>query len=175
MSRPKIKSKNDVKEGSCFKSIPVSSGRESYVPQVTPDRHQATARKMKDKLNIATWNIRTLLQKGKLENIKQEMERMKLNILGLSEVRWKGAGKITSGGHEIIYSGGTESETGVDLFSLYSEIIMRNLENHPGIKVELRQNINNLRYADDTVLIAENKEDLQKLLNIVEEESRKKG
>ncbi|GFO11985.1 RNA-directed DNA polymerase from mobile element jockey [Plakobranchus ocellatus] len=59
-----------------------------------------------------------------------------------------------------------------DLFSLYSEIIMRNLENHPGIKVG-GQNINNLRYADDTVLIAENKEDLQKLLNIVEEESRK--
>ncbi|GFN97051.1 craniofacial development protein 2-like [Plakobranchus ocellatus] len=117
MSRPKIKSKNDVKEGSCFKSrpIPVSSGRESYVPQVTPDRHQATARKMKDTLNIATWNIRTLLQKGKLENIKQEMERMKLNILGLSEVRWKGAGKITSGGHEIIYSGGTESDKGVGI------------------------------------------------------------
>ncbi|GFO19349.1 endonuclease-reverse transcriptase [Plakobranchus ocellatus] len=59
-----------------------------------------------------------------------------------------------------------------DLFSLYSEIIMRNLENHPGIKVG-RQNINNLRYADHTVLIAENKEDLQKLLNIVEEESRR--
>ncbi|GFO43596.1 retrovirus-related pol polyprotein from type-1 retrotransposable element r2 [Plakobranchus ocellatus] len=51
---------------------------------------------------------------------------------------------------------------------------MRNLENHPGIKVG-GKNINNLRYADDTVLIAENKEDLQKLLNIVEEESRKKG
>ncbi|GFO13981.1 endonuclease-reverse transcriptase [Plakobranchus ocellatus] len=61
-----------------------------------------------------------------------------------------------------------------DFFSLCSEIIMRNLENHPGIKVG-GQNINNLRYADDTVLIAENKEDLQKLLNIVEEESRKKG
>ncbi|GFN81087.1 craniofacial development protein 2-like protein [Plakobranchus ocellatus] len=110
MSRLKIKSKNDVKEGSCFKSIPVSSGRESYVPQVTPDRHQATARKMKDKLNIATWNIRTLLQKGTLENFKQEIERMKLNILGLSEVRWKGAGKITSGGHE-----GTESKKGVGI------------------------------------------------------------
>ncbi|GFO35533.1 RNA-directed DNA polymerase from mobile element jockey [Plakobranchus ocellatus] len=54
-----------------------------------------------------------------------------------------------------------------DLFSLYSEIIMRNSENHPGIKVG-GQNINNLRYA-------ENKEDLQKLLNIVEQESRKKG
>ncbi|GFO30487.1 endonuclease-reverse transcriptase [Plakobranchus ocellatus] len=61
-----------------------------------------------------------------------------------------------------------------DLFSLHSEIIMRNLDNHPGIKVSV-QSINNLRYADDTVLIAENKEDLQKLPNIVEEESRKKG
>ncbi|GFN77569.1 craniofacial development protein 2-like [Plakobranchus ocellatus] len=115
MCTPKINFNNDVNEGSCFKSIPVSSGRESYVPQVTPDRHQATARKLKDKLNITTWNIRTLLQKGKLENIKQEMERMKLNILGLSEVRWKEAGKITSGGHEIIYSGGTESEKGVGI------------------------------------------------------------
>ncbi|GFO45563.1 protein fam69b-like [Plakobranchus ocellatus] len=54
------------------------------------------------------------------------------------------------------------------------QIIMRNLENHPGIKMG-GQNINNLRYADNTMLIAKNKEDLQKLLNIVEEESRKKG
>ncbi|GFR92065.1 endonuclease-reverse transcriptase [Elysia marginata] len=51
---------------------------------------------------------------------------------------------------------------------------MQNLENCPGIKVG-GYNINNIRYADDTVLIAENKDDLQKLLNIVEEESRKKG
>ncbi|GFN90559.1 retrovirus-related pol polyprotein from type-1 retrotransposable element r2 [Plakobranchus ocellatus] len=61
-----------------------------------------------------------------------------------------------------------------DLFSLYSEIIMRNLENHPGIKVG-GQNINNLRYADDTVLIAENKEDLQKLLNILKKKAERKG
>ncbi|GFO43632.1 LOW QUALITY PROTEIN: craniofacial development protein 2-like [Plakobranchus ocellatus] len=92
-----------------------SKAIKGYMPQVTPDHHQATAHKLKDKLNMATWNIRTLLQKGKLENIKQEMKRMKLNILGLSEVRWKRAGKITSGGHEIIYSGGTESENGVGI------------------------------------------------------------
>ncbi|GFS23512.1 hypothetical protein ElyMa_001642200 [Elysia marginata] len=51
---------------------------------------------------------------------------------------------------------------------------MQNLENCPGIKVG-GYNVNNTRYADDTVLIAENKDDLQKLLNIVEEESTKKG
>ncbi|GFN93972.1 endonuclease-reverse transcriptase [Plakobranchus ocellatus] len=61
-----------------------------------------------------------------------------------------------------------------DLFSLYSEIIMRNLEGHPGIKIG-GSNINNLRYADDTVLIAENEKDLQQLLDIVKEESEKKG
>ncbi|GFO08077.1 RNA-directed DNA polymerase from mobile element jockey [Plakobranchus ocellatus] len=55
-----------------------------------------------------------------------------------------------------------------------SKSIFIALPKKPGIKVG-GQNINNLRYADDTVLIAENKEDLQKLLNIVEEESRKKG
>ena len=38
-----------------------------------------------------------------------------------------------------------------DLFSLYSEVIMRNIENMPGIAVG-GHNINNLRYADDTYL-----------------------
>ena len=64
-----------------------------------------------------------------------------------------------------------------NLFSLYSEIIMWHQEGYLGIKVG-GHNVKNLRYADDTVLIAENKEDLlsmQQLLNIVGEESRKKG
>ena len=63
-----------------------------------------------------------------------------------------------------------------DLFSLYSEIIMRSveLEGYPAIKVR-GHSVNNLRYTDDTALIAENKEDLQQLLDAVEEECSKKG
>ena len=61
-----------------------------------------------------------------------------------------------------------------DLFSLYGEIIMRNIEGQPGIRVG-GHNINNLRYADDTVLISENEKDLQQLLNIVESKSKEKG
>ncbi|GFR71836.1 endonuclease-reverse transcriptase [Elysia marginata] len=57
---------------------------------------------------------------------------------------------------------------------MYDTFDTFNLENCPGIKVG-GYNVNNIIYADDTVLIAENKDDLQKLLNIVEEESRKKG
>ena len=61
-----------------------------------------------------------------------------------------------------------------DLFSLYSENILRLLEDFPGIKFGGKM-INNLKYADDTVLIAENEKDLQILLDIVVKESHKKG
>ena len=52
------------------------------------------------------------------------------------------------------------------LFSLYAEYIMRNAgldEAHAGIKIA-RRDINNLRYADDTTLMAENGEELKSLL-----------
>jgi len=61
-----------------------------------------------------------------------------------------------------------------DLFSLYSEYIMRSIQGMPGIRVGGR-NINNLRYADDTVLIATTEKDLQDILNIIESESNKVG
>ncbi|RUS72954.1 hypothetical protein EGW08_019284 [Elysia chlorotica] len=73
---------NDVKEQSVI-NRPLSSGRDSHVLQVTPDRHQATACKLR--MKIATWNVKTMAQKGKLENIKQEMERLKWNKRGTLE------------------------------------------------------------------------------------------
>ena len=48
-----------------------------------------------------------------------------------------------------------------DLFNIYSEMILRNLEDIEGVKVG-GYNCNNLRYADDTVLIASSEEDLKK-------------
>ena len=61
-----------------------------------------------------------------------------------------------------------------DLFNIYSETIMRNLENKPGIKVN-GENINNIRYADDTALFATSEKDLQNLLNVVVTKSERKG
>ena len=63
------------------------------------------------------------------------------------------------------------------LFNFYAEYIMRNagLEEAPaGIKIS-RRNINNLRYADDTTLMAESEEKLKSLLMKVKEESEKVG
>ena len=63
------------------------------------------------------------------------------------------------------------------LFNLYAEYIMRSTgleEAQAGIKIAGR-NINNLRYADDTTLMAECKEELNSLLMKVKEESEKSG
>ena len=60
-----------------------------------------------------------------------------------------------------------------DLFSIYSEIIMRALEGMPGIKIG-GYKMNNIRYADDTVLIADNEKELQEMLDTVVRESEKK-
>ena len=63
------------------------------------------------------------------------------------------------------------------LFNLYAEYIMRNTrldEAQAGIKIAWR-NINNLRYAEDTNLMAESKEELKGLLMKVKEKSEKVG
>ena len=63
------------------------------------------------------------------------------------------------------------------LFNFYAEYIMRNVgldEAQAGIKIAGRNN-NNLRYADDTTLMAESEEELKNLLYKVKEESEKVG
>ena len=63
------------------------------------------------------------------------------------------------------------------LFNVYAEYIMRNAEleeAQAGIKIAGR-NINNLRYADDTTIMAESKEELKSLLMKVKEEREKAG
>ena len=63
------------------------------------------------------------------------------------------------------------------LFNLHAEYIMRNAgleEAQAGIKIS-RRNINNLRYADDTTLMAESEGELKSLLMKVREESEKVG
>ena len=55
---------------------------------------------------LGTWNVRTAHETGKLEQIVKEMKRYKLGILGVSEMRWAGSGKIVSDDITVLYSGG---------------------------------------------------------------------
>ena len=56
----------------------------------------------KEQYCIGTWNIRSMNQ-GKLEVVKQEMARMNIDILGISELRWTGMGGFNSDDHYIYY------------------------------------------------------------------------
>ena len=48
----------------------------------------------KEQYCIGTWNVRSMNQ-GKLEVVKQEMARVNVNILGISELKWTGMGDLT--------------------------------------------------------------------------------
>ena len=53
---------------------------------------------------IGTWNVRSMNQ-GKWELVKQEMARMNVDILGISELKWTGMGEFNSDDHYIYYCG----------------------------------------------------------------------
>ena len=52
----------------------------------------------KEQYCIGTWNVRSTNQ-GKLDVVKQEMARVNINILGISELKWIGMGDFNSGDH----------------------------------------------------------------------------
>ena len=53
---------------------------------------------------IGTWNVRSMNQ-GKLEVVKQEMVRLNIDLLEISEVKWTGMGEFNSDDHYIYYYG----------------------------------------------------------------------
>ena len=89
-----------------------------------------------------------------------------------------GSGNIYSiGDYQSVINKRAEEGWSPCLFNFYAEYIMRNAglkETQAGIKIAKR-NINNLRYADDTTLMAESGEELKSLLMKVKEESEKVG
>ena len=56
----------------------------------------------KEQYCIGTWNVRSTIQ-GKLEVVKQEMARVNINILEISELKWTGMGEFNSEDHYIYY------------------------------------------------------------------------
>ena len=70
------------------------------VVEVTGDRSKI--RCCKEQYCIGTWNVRSMNQ-GKLEVVKQEMARVNINILGISELKWTAMGGFISDVHYIYY------------------------------------------------------------------------
>lgn len=58
---------------------------------------------------IATWNVRSLLQSGKFGNAVKEIKRLRIKIMGLSEVRWPKSESLRMDGAHMFFSRGQES------------------------------------------------------------------
>ena len=76
--------------------------KQDPVVDVTGDRSKIQC--CKEQYCIGTWNVRSMNQ-GKLEMAKQEMARVNVDNLGISELKWTGMGEFNSNDHYIYYCG----------------------------------------------------------------------
>ena len=95
----------------------------------------------KEQYCIGTWNVRSMSQ-GKLEVVKQEMARVNVNILGISELKWTGMDEFNSDDHYIYYCG-QESlrRNGVAIIinkRVQNEVLRCNLKNERMISVRFQ-------------------------------------
>lgn len=91
--------------------IKKSSQLQIQMNQPTGDGTRARKRNndfRKHDWKLGSWNVRTMLQAGKMQEIANEMLRFKLNVLALQEIRWKEAGKIDKLNYTLFFSGNAE-------------------------------------------------------------------
>ena len=78
--------------------------KQKQYPIVDGTGDRSKVRCYKKQYCIGTWNVRSM-NLGKLEVVKQEMARVNVNILGISELKWTCMGKFNSDDHYIYYCG----------------------------------------------------------------------
>ena len=78
--------------------------KQTQCPAVDVTGHRSKFQCCKEQYCIGTWNVR-FMNEGKLEVVKQEMARLNVDILGISELKWTGMGEFNSDDHYIYYCG----------------------------------------------------------------------
>jgi len=59
---------------------------------------------MSNKLHIGTWNVKTLLKHGKMQELAEELAKTQLEIVAIQETRWSGIGLIKKKDFSLYYS-----------------------------------------------------------------------
>ena len=90
-------------------AMPCMKSRDEIRKEVsTPMESLATP---KHQVRVAAWNVRTMYESGRTAQVVREMERYKVNLLGVSEMRWTDSGILTlNSGHTVCYSGRTDGQ-----------------------------------------------------------------
>ena len=61
-------------------------------------------------LRFGTWNVRTMLQAGTMNSLSEEIEKYRMDIVALQEIRWKGKGIIKKPKFTMYFSGNEERQ-----------------------------------------------------------------
>ena len=78
--------------------------KQKQYPVVDVAGNRSKVQCCKQQYCMGTWNVMSMNQ-GKFEVVKQEMARVNINILGISELRWTGMGEFKSDDHYIYFCG----------------------------------------------------------------------
>ena len=78
--------------------------KQKQYPAVDVTGDRSKVRCCEEQYCTETWNVRSMNQ-GKLEVVKQEMARVNVDILGISELKWTGMGEFNLDDHYIYYCG----------------------------------------------------------------------
>ena len=78
--------------------------KEKQCPALNVTGDGSKVRSYKEQYCIGTWNVRSM-NLGKLQVVKQEMTKVNVDILGISELKWTGIGEFNSNDHYIYYCG----------------------------------------------------------------------
>ena len=87
-----------------FRKNEETEPKQKQHPVVDVTSYRSKVRCCKQQYGIGTRNVRSMNQ-GELEVVKQEMARVNVNILGISDLKWTGMGEFNSGDHYIYYCG----------------------------------------------------------------------
>jgi hypothetical protein len=68
-------------------------------------RQMRVKRNKENKIIIGTWNVRTLLQLGKMQELAEQIGKTQLEILAIQEIRWRGTSLIKKQNYSLYYSG----------------------------------------------------------------------
>jgi hypothetical protein len=136
------------------------------------DYRQKQKKKEHHSFKIGTWNIRTLYQIGKLKNLKKEIQKKAVSVLGVGEVRWKGQGEIRSN-YTVYYSGGDRAERGVEIVvhkSIVKSVVKKGVYSDRNIAVKLKAEPVSILIVQVYMPTSEYEDDeVEELYDIIEE------
>lgn len=94
------------------------NSKNDRAPRVVNQRNPCSLKIQNSTVKMATWNVRSMYESGKLKNIEQEMMRLKIDILGISDTRWIDSGELRTTRGRLYYSGNTDGNDSQHLYGV---------------------------------------------------------